>query len=683
MIEKVVEKISERRFAEEVRDHPNLVGMRSHMEGLASLLEMESEDEVRIIGISGMEGVGKTTIADYLYRQFSSRFSEHCFIYDVKSICRSTGQSYLEQHFLSEILRIKPKRLARKGAGSHSIKERLRNRKVFAVLDNVDKVEQIHGLAKDKSWFGPGSRVIIITRDKGLLDTCGVEIVYPVKCLSSKDALQMFKQIVFKGTDPPACFEQLLTRVSRLAYGLPSAIIRYSSLCDWHTKTEAEWEKLVSRYEESPHKNIVDILKSSYAELHQVDKLAFLYVACLFNGADIKRVSDLLDDGSESRIQVLVEKSLVDISPQGCINMNTLVENMGRETVVEESDRTPTKQRILWEPRRIYSVLRDESGTRKIEGLALPMCKMPYVLEIERRSFRKMYSVKFLKFHTRNKTSKLQLSPTARLPDMLKLLHWDAYPSRALPSEFLSGFLVELTLRCSRLQFLSKTNLDLRKLKRLDVSESKELKELPDLSGANQLEELVVEGCKSLTFLKDLPQSLNSLNAHGCNSLETVSLPSNHSIKHIDLSDCSPLNNDQELITHFLTQGQHDQETLLRFACIPQTTMPSYLDNCCPRLSPNLMGFSAGIMVACSGPYHLKFSESSYSWNCEEFSINLKPQLYPDLDRVEEEAMNYLVIIQVLSSINNNQPRSFLLELPSRFNSPPVEIRETRVHMFH
>lgn len=111
--------------------------------------------------------------------------------------------------------------------------------------------------------------------------------------------------------------------------------------------------------------------------------------------------------------------------------------------------------------------------------------------------------------------------------------------------------------------------------------------------------------------------------------------------------------------------------------------MPSYFENCCPRLSPNLMGFSAGIMVACSGPYHLQFLESSYSWNREEPSITLKPQLYPDLERVEEEAMNYLVIIQVLSSINNNQPCKFLLELPSRFYSPPIEIKEGRVHMFH
>ncbi|CAN7123178.1 disease resistance protein RPP5 isoform X1 [Brassica rapa] len=684
-IEEVVQKISDWWFSGQERDHADIVGIRSHMERLASLLEMESDDEVRIVGISGMEGVGKTTIADYLYSQFSRQFAASCFV-DVKKKYEEGGQLYLEQYVLSVILGTGSNNLERMRTRSHHIKQKLRNRKVFVVLDDVDKVEQIHGLAKDKSWFGPGSRIIITTRDKGLLDTCGVQFVYPVKCLSAEDASQMFKQIVFKGSDPPAGFEQLLTRVSRLAYGLPSAIktVAERSLCKWRSKTKDEWEKLVRKYEEAPFQNIVKILKSSYADLSLVDKIAFLYVACLFNGDDIKRVSNLLDDG-ESSIQVLVDKSLVDISAQGCINMNKLVENMGRETVVEESDLTPTKQRILWDPQIIYHVLRDKTGTESIKGLALSMCMMPDVLDIERRSFRKMHNMKYLKFHTRNKTSKLQLSPTARLPHMLKLLVWDAYPLSTLPSGFSSGCLVELTLRCSNLQFLWKTNLDLGKLKRLDVSESKELEELPDLSSAIQLEELAVEGCKSLTYLKDLPQSLNFLNAHGCSSLETVSLHSNHSIKHIDLSDCSRLNNDQELITHFLTQGQHDQEfqTLLRFACIPQTTMPSYFENCCPRLSPNLMGFSAGIMVACSGPYHLQFLESSYSWNREEPSITLKPQLYPDLERVEEEAMNYLVIIQVLSSINNNQPCKFLLELPSRFYSPPIEIKEGRVHMFH
>ena len=80
---------------------------------------------------------------------------------------------------------------------------------------------------------------------------------------------------------------------------------------------------------------------------------------------------------------------------------------------------------------------------------------------------------------------------------------------------------------------------------------------------AVQLKELVVEGCEKLKFLVELPRSLNYLNAHGCSSLQTVSLPSRHSINHLDLSGCSQLNQVQQLITQFLTGGQHEEVRFL------------------------------------------------------------------------------------------------------------------------
>ncbi|CAD5317046.1 unnamed protein product [Arabidopsis thaliana] len=403
----------------------------------------------------------------------------------------------------------------------------------------------------------------------------------------------------------------------------------------------------------------------------------------------------LLDDG-ESRIKVLEEQSLVDISAEGSLTMHALVEQTGREIVLEESNHVAQEQRILWDSENVYNVLRDNTGTRSIEGLVLNMCEMPEVLHIGGSRFRQMPNVKFLKFYTHlaNRPSNLKLlRDTTSLPRMLRLLHWDAYPLTLLPSEFCPHSLVELTLRYSNLQILCSRNLNLRKLKRLDVSRSKDMKELPNLSMAVQLKELVVEGCEKLKFLVELPRSLNYLNAHGCSSLQTVSLPSRHSINHLDLSGCSQLNQVQQLITQFLTGGQHEElEASLRFACIPQIVMPNYFDNQSPgatiQLSPNIMDFAACVIVACRRPFHLQFSKTSYSGKWDEgggvFQINLKPELHRSLEMEGEEAINsYLVLIQVLGSVNNDQAGNFIstLQLPLTVEPPPAEIIACGVRM--
>lgn len=83
------------------------------------------------------------------------------------------------------------------------------------------------------------------------------------------------------------------------------------------------------------------------------------------------------------------------------------------------------------------------------------MCEMPDVLHIEDSSFRAMRKLKFLIFYTHldDKRSKLELlQHAARLPRMLRLLHWDDYPLTILPLS--SAVLVELTLRRSNLRTL-------------------------------------------------------------------------------------------------------------------------------------------------------------------------------------------------------------------------------------
>ena len=60
-----------------------LVGINSRAEKLKSLLAKEPND-VRIIGIWGMGGMGKTILARVIYGMISNQFEACCFIANVK-----------------------------------------------------------------------------------------------------------------------------------------------------------------------------------------------------------------------------------------------------------------------------------------------------------------------------------------------------------------------------------------------------------------------------------------------------------------------------------------------------------------------------------------------------------------------------------------------------------------------
>ncbi|KAF3549138.1 hypothetical protein DY000_02000470 [Brassica cretica] len=96
---------------------------------------------------------------------------------------------------------------------------------------------------------------------------------------------------------------------------------------------------------------------------------------------------------------------------------------------------------------------------------------------------------------------------------------------------------------CKVEEHLAKNFLEpLRSLKWMDLSESVNLKELPDLSTATNLEKLNLYGCSSLIKLLSLPgNSLEELDIGGCSSLvEFPSFIGNAvNLRELDLCNCS------------------------------------------------------------------------------------------------------------------------------------------------
>lgn len=108
-IEKIVKDILEKlenTTSSTVADNfqGQLVGMSKRLKKLESLLCVDSPT-VRIIGIWGMGGIGKTTLAEALYKKFSSKF-DSCILINVKEDVNKHGLYSLKKRLFLQITEV-------------------------------------------------------------------------------------------------------------------------------------------------------------------------------------------------------------------------------------------------------------------------------------------------------------------------------------------------------------------------------------------------------------------------------------------------------------------------------------------------------------------------------------------------------------------------------------------------
>jgi len=314
MIQKIATDVSDKLNLTPSRDFEGMVGMEAHLKRLNSLLCLES-DEVKMIGIWGPAGIGKTTIARTLFNKISSIFPFKCFMENLKGSIKGGAEHYsklsLQKQLLSEILKQENMKIHHLG----TIKQWLHDQKVLIILDDVDDLEQLEVLAEDPSWFGSGSRIIVTTEDKNILKAHRIQDIYHVDFPSEEEALEILCLSAFKQSSIPDGFEELANKVAELCGNLPLGLCVVGA--SLRRKSKNEWERLLSRIESSLDKNIDNILRIGYDRLSTEDQSLFLHIACFFNNEKVDYLTALLADRKLDVVNgfnILADRSLVRIS---------------------------------------------------------------------------------------------------------------------------------------------------------------------------------------------------------------------------------------------------------------------------------------------------------------------------------------------------------------------------------
>nr|ADU33180.1 putative TIR-CC-NBS-AAA+ATPase [Cucumis sativus] len=466
---------------------------------VSNLLPHVMSNEITMVGLYGIGGMGKTTLAKALYNKIADEFEGCCFLSNVREASNQYwGLVELQKTLLREILMDDSIKVSNVGIGISIIRDRLCSKKIILILDDVDTHEQLQALAGGHHWFGHGSKVIATTRNKQLLASHGFNILKRVNGLNAIEGLELFSWHAFNNCHPSSDYLDVSKRAVHYCKGLPLALEVLGSFLN-SIDDQSKFERILDEYENSYlDKGIQDILRISYDELEQDVKDIFLYISCCFVHEDKNEVQMMLKECDsrfrlEMGIKKLTDLSLLTIDKFNRVEMHDLIQQMGHTIHLLETSNSHKRKRLLFE-KDVMDVLNGDMEARAVKVIKLNF-HQPTELDIDSRGFEKVKNLVVLKVHNVTSSKSLEY-----LPSSLRWMIWPKFPFSSLPSTYSLEKLTELSMPSSFIKHFGNGYLNCKWLKRINLNYSKFLEEISDLSSAINLEELNLSECKKLEY---------------------------------------------------------------------------------------------------------------------------------------------------------------------------------------
>ncbi|CAI0417999.1 unnamed protein product [Linum tenue] len=465
-----------------------LVAIDGHVEEVVKRLSLDFKD-VTMVGLHGMGGIGKTTLAKVVYNKILSHFDRCSFVENIRETQHQNDGIFKIQKKIIEDATRKEDRVCDVSQGRRIIMDRVSQFKVLIVLDDVDEEFKFGEVVGNPRGFVSGSRFIVTSRDCKMLSRLNENKckLYEVQALSPSHSVKLFSKHAFKKDYPPPDYEILSSDIVSTMGGLPLALEVVGSLL--HREEKSIWEAKLKQLREVPEKHAIERLKISYDALEYEAKEIFLDIACFYIGRKKVKPFYMWNDCNFNptiNINLLIQRSMVKIDQDGCrFQMHDQLRDMGREIVRRENIEYPWMRSRIWTVETAVELLHEKKGSEQVKAIEVTTPR-PYT-NLASECFVNLSSLRYFK-----------APPDAKLKgdfdNLLPNLRW-------LKMRYHRGRLGDDD---------HLINFHMKKLVILDLSGSDVCNDWggwTHLKMANNLKTLNLSKCGRLTRLPELPQS--------------------------------------------------------------------------------------------------------------------------------------------------------------------------------
>ncbi|KAF8408932.1 hypothetical protein HHK36_005002 [Tetracentron sinense] len=246
-----------------------MVGFKDYKQQLEELLLQDREKQLKVISVTGMAGIGKTTLVKKVYNSNIVKSSFECltWVY-ISRFLRDVLRAMLNGFFFGTAPYALDSMDEQELQGA--IHSYLCGKSYLIVMDAVWNISFWEFLApafpKDC-----GGRIIWTTCERHLVDFLDIpHFVIKLEPLKYDDSLALFCQRAFLSSPPPELLEKAKILVERLR-GLPLAIVHIASSLRQEMSPQA-WDRAISLIKESMFRAI----RLNYKGLTYPAKLLFL-----------------------------------------------------------------------------------------------------------------------------------------------------------------------------------------------------------------------------------------------------------------------------------------------------------------------------------------------------------------------------------------------------------------------